>query len=169
MNAKTIVLEKAVELSSKVGHFSRQSFKLLLEDKANRTERLRWSELRDSGFFSESKFIDDFEYLTLSNQGTTFARSIGFSPSEASGRTQVLHDEVAAMFAQWLEGQKLIKSWTPEIQLKKSSDNVLVDSWKLDLRNPLRSHAAPNPALRFVVLVVFENLIIHANLLPTHC
>ncbi len=124
MTEKLRVVEKAVELSAKVGHVSRQSFKSLLEDKAKRTERLRWSELRNSGFFTEPKFIDDFEYLTLSAHGSTFASSIGFTPAATSGRTQVLHDEVAAQFAQWLERQKFIRSWTPEIQLKKSRGGV---------------------------------------------
>src|SRR5258707_7857207 len=66
------------------------------------------------------------------------------------------------------------------LQRKKSFDNLLVDPWKFDFRDPLGRYSAPNPSLRLVLLVVlknlifenliFDNLIFHAqppaNLLP---
>jgi hypothetical protein len=65
--------------------------------------------------------------VTLSQSGAGFARSIGFSPATGNARAQVLHDEVAARFSEWMLGQKYIKSWTPEIQLKRArSDEALL-------------------------------------------
>ncbi len=113
----TNILENSVERAAKVGHLSRHSFKIILADRAERTERFRWSELQFSGYFSVSKFIDDFEFVTLSQSGATFARSIGFSPATGNARAQVLHDEVAARFSEWMLDQKFIKSWTLEAPL----------------------------------------------------
>lgn len=156
MNAKMETIERAVEMAAKVGHLSRQSFRALLPNKADRTERLRWSELQASGYFSEVQVMNDFEFLTLSLAGALFARSIGYTPAPGSGRTMVLHDEAAARFSQWMFDNKLVKAWTPEIQLKKSKTAtglLFTQGRKQKFPDVLFDLEVPGPVVRFALEV----------------
>jgi hypothetical protein len=120
MSRQTVILEQAVEMAAKVGHLSRQSFKAMFTERRARIERLRWGKLKFTGCFSPSQFIDGFEYVTLTLHGLAFARAIGIQPAHPTNRQHVLHDEAAAQFAQWMQRNKFIKYWAPEIQLKQA-------------------------------------------------
>lgn len=154
MSMQTQVLEQAVEMAAKVGHLSRQSFKTMYRERCERTERLRWSELKASGCFSESKFLDSFEYVLLTQHGSAFARSIGFQPAQTANRAQVLHDEVASQFSQWMLDEKFIKSWTPEIQLKRARTNeglLYTQGKRRKFPDVILSLNVPGPSVQFAL------------------